>query len=1123
MPIARSATSSPAAPVGLRSAADARPAEGRGELAAIPTWAGLAGILLAGLIVRLLFIGANGFSADVGTFEAWSLTLADHPMREFYAKAGFADYPPGYFFILAAIGHAYRAFVHDDPGYGVLKAMVKLPAILCDLVIASLLFGFVRARVALPWAYATAAAFAFDPAAIFISAYWGQVDSVAAAFALGGLILMANAGLRPVPSSRAQIVAAWVLLAYSILIKPPALVLAPLFLAFCFTTDLRSERVRRLGATALGIVAGFALAYVASLAFNPGLDPVGQFAWLYARYRYASGVYPYNSVNAFNLYVTGAQHFWQSDTVVLPNWHIAGHVVGLPQYLWGVLLLAAAVLLVTTRFAQRRDGTAIVEAAAILSLGYFVLSTRMHERYDFNADTLAIALLWFRRRYAVAAVLLSLTLFANLVYSLDYLAVMTNHTVGADPSDLLPWLSRPAAIANVATFFYLGYAYLGSDATAPVLATGGAARGVPLLAAFGRGTARVRAWFAPDQGLAAMTRLDWALAAGFGASSFLLDYVSYWLPSEKIFDEIYYARAGEEYLRHVEIFEFTHPPLTKLVITGSMMLFGGLHGLGDTAYGWRFGNLVVGSLMVVVMYAFAKRLLGSTLFAAVAAGLLVFDGFHFVQSRIATPEITVAFFTLTTLYAFYRYWIAAQIRVAPLVDRRTFATEAIAIAVALAIDAAVDAVALPGQSIAAHVVLFLYLGCGAYAAVRLFLPRVGRAREMTSYADGTRALGGALLLPDGGYVPFEKERERVSAGLATTVASGGLVLDDGPAKLTYGADGSLAYETPAGTARYTPDGTLVAGGARIDGRRDANLWFAVLAVSAGCLAASKWNGLFDFFVVWLVALAVVSQRWWSPALRVFGGAARPLPAGWGNPFGFSFDVLVTGMLFVAGSIYLIAYVPFFGLGHNLTDVVSLQQQMFIYHDQTVAHATHPYSSRWWQWPILEIPISYYYHDFRTGAAALSGSACCVAEVIAIPNPLSWWLGVVSVPFMGWLAWRERNKGYALLFVAYFVQWLPWILSPRISFEYHFLPNLAIILMADAVLLQRIWRYRPNLAAATRWTWNRIGVGVFLAATLAAFIFWYPVVAGSHITYDAWSARMLTWLEHSNWINPHPGK
>jgi dolichyl-phosphate-mannose-protein mannosyltransferase len=279
------------------------------------------------------------------------------------------------------------------------------------------------------------------------------------------------------------------------------------------------------------------------------------------------------------------------------------------------------------------------------------------------------------------------------------------------------------------------------------------------------------------------------------------------------------------------------------------------------------------------------------------------------------------------------------------------------------------------------------------------------------------------------------------------------------------------------------------------------VWMALLAVSSGALAASKWNGLFDFFVVWFCVAAVVAQRY----LR--------RPAVYGNPFGMPLDVIVGGMLVVAGAIYTLCYIPFFTLGHNFLDMVALQKEMFDYHDHLVA--THPYASSWWQWPILERPISYYYHDFRTGTALQNVDACCVAEIIALPNPAIWWLGLISVPFMGWLGWRERNKGYMLLVTAYFFQWLPWIISPRVAFEYHFFPNLAIICIADAVLLQRIWRIAQR--RADWFTLPRIAVLGYGALVLGAFVFWYPIVAGQHIPWEAWDARMWHFLMGSSWV------
>ncbi|GAC1302493.1 MAG: hypothetical protein NVSMB21_00460 [Vulcanimicrobiaceae bacterium] len=1069
------------------------------------TWFALAGLLAIGLLVRLLFINADGFKNDVSTFESWSLTLAEHPLREFFAKAGFADYPPGYFFVLWLVGHAYKLLVHADPTYGALKIAVKLPGIVMDLVDAALIFALVRRFAPVAWAFAAAALFVFDPATIFISAYWGQVDSVAAALTLGSLLLLLDADRRSGRLQMLAIVAAWLLLAYSILIKPPAVVVAPLYLAYVFTTDDAALRMRRALATALGIVASFALAYVAALAFHPGWNPVAQYAWLVSRYAFASGVYPYNSVNAFNLYAMApTSRFWQPDGALIPNLVLGGHRYGLPQYAWGIAIFVSATLLVVSRFVQRRDPIAIVEAAMILSLGYFVLSTRMHERYIFNAVLLAVPLIFYRKRYLYAAIVLSLTLFANLAYSLDYLGVMSQKTVDVDASDLLPWLSRPAALLNVASFFYLGYAYLGGGND--VLERFDLARA---FARFGR---RTRRWFAPLEGIAAMSARDWAIGSGLGLASFVLTFVDYTWPSEKIFDEIYYARAGEEYLTHKEIFEFTHPPLTKLWITLSMMLFGGMHGGGDTSAGWRFLNLVVGALMVLVLYAFAKRLTGSTLFATIGAGLLLFDGFHYVQARIATPEITVAFFSLLTLYAFYRYWIASQVRVAASFSRRTIPAQALALGGGIVVAVAFAAAIARGQSAQAHVVAFLYAMLGIYVAVRLVVPRSMRVPLETSYADGSRVRDGALETLDGGRVPVGNGA--LVAGAATVATKSGLTYADDGLRIAYERGGAMTYATDAGVARFSADGAMRVAEATVDGARDGARWLWLLTLSGGALAASKWNGLFDFFVIWTLALVVVAQRYLAQIGRAIGRAGSVArPASLGNPFGFSYDVLVAAMLFVAATVYALAYVPYFALGHTLGDLVGLQDQMFGYHYDL--RATHPYGSRWWQWPFILRPISYYYHDFRMGSAHDDPLACCVAEIIAIPNPAVWWLGLVSIPAIAWLGLRERNKGYLLLVVAYLFQWLPWASSPRVAFEYHFFPNLAIICLADAVLLQRIWARAAGVPQP--FAWPRVVVGGYLALVVGLFVFFFPVLAGLHVPWNVWDARMWHWLMKNQWV------
>ncbi len=1048
----------------------------------------LAAILGAGLILRLLFLGSTGFHNDVAAFEAWALALRDNSPSQFFTKVTFTEYPPGYFVILWFVAKLYAVMpgaatdnLHD---WSILRALVKLPAIVMDLVNAGIVYAIARRYASQGVALLAAAALALNPVAIYVSAYWGQVDSVSWGFALVAVWCVLRAGDEP-QKMMPRLIWAWLAVAFSILIKPPAVILVPLFLAYPFATADAVVRARRLVATAAGTGAGLALALVVGLLFHPGADVV---RWLFSRYTFGSGIYPYNSANAFNLYAL-RQPFWQPDNAPLAVFGIpAGTLAG-----WGVALVLAATALIVGRYLQRRDERAFLEGAMLCALAFFVLATRMHERYVYGAFLLAMPLVAFGRTGGWAAAVLTVTTYLNLAYSLAYQTVMEAKIAGVDATDLWPAVSHPAALANVVLFFWLGYRYLGaaepaSDAAVPTKAP--TSRG-----AFAALAAKARTWFDPREGLAGMTRRDWLFAGLFTLGSFVLCVLWLQFPAEKIFDEIYYARAGEEYLHRVDVnglwsFEFTHPPLTKLIITLSMLLFGGLHGLGDTAIGWRFGNVVVGALTVGLLYVFAKRLTASTLFASLAALMLALDGFHYVQSRIATPEITVAFFSLLTLYAFYRLWTAAQIaRRVPLRSRA--AVRALAVTMALGVVAAVAAwFVAPGlgptkngtdwagvaQAVLAVWVLVLFWLVGRV----LVVPRFARGSE-TSYADGTRVLAGGAAL----RLVTPQDEELAPARRMKPLQS------DGELERTVDAAGTLTYATPVATATYRADATGTVDGTPLRAR-DARTWWIALPLSAALVADSKWNGLFDIAVVWAIAAAVNAQRW----LR--------RPALFGNPFGAPLDVVAAAMLVVGGIVYVASYIPYFTLGHGFVDVVGMQHQMYGYH--AGLHATHPYASQWWQWPLLDKPILYYAH--YTHVITAHGE-CCTSTIRALPNPLVWWSGLVSVPIVAWLAWQERNRGYALLVAAYLFQWLPWIRSPRIAFEYHFYPNLAIIVLANAVVLQRVWNWGRERGDVR----GRYAVAVYAALVVAAFVYFFPLVSGWPITTDAFYARI--WNQH--WI------
>ncbi|HEY5348453.1 MAG TPA: hypothetical protein VIJ64_01940, partial [Candidatus Lustribacter sp.] len=322
----------------------------------------LAAILVAGLVIRLLLLPSLGFHNDVSAFEAWTLTLKDNPPWQFYAKTTFADYPPGYFIVLWALGGIYAALGHlhvigtNDSSYFALRLLVKLPALAMDLVDAVLIYAIVRRYAREAVALGAAALFVLNPATIYVSAYWGQVDSVSWGFVLLALWLALRSSDEP-RKLTARLVWAWLAIAFSILIKPQGTTVALVLVAFAFAPREGDLRLRRLRATALGLGAALLLAIAVAALFHPSANPVELIAWLFDRYRIGSGVYAYNTVNAFNLYAI-KQNFWTTDLAPL---RLFGIGLG-AMWLWGLVLVLAGTALIVARYLQERTDRAFLEA-----------------------------------------------------------------------------------------------------------------------------------------------------------------------------------------------------------------------------------------------------------------------------------------------------------------------------------------------------------------------------------------------------------------------------------------------------------------------------------------------------------------------------------------------------------------------------------------------------------------------------------------------------------------------------------------------------------------------------------------------------------------------------------------
>jgi Gpi18-like mannosyltransferase len=241
------------------------------------------------------------------------------------------------------------------------------------------------------------------------------------------------------------------MIAAAILIKPPVLVLVPLFVLYPFTLDV-AQRRRRLIETAFGIAGSLALTELLAYVFFAHPTPLTAMRHLVSQIYYGSGYYPFTTLNAFNLWALFGP-FFVPDTA---------RVFLLSTHLWGTLLFCGMAALIYWGFLRSRDRDALFAASTLILLAFFLCLTEMHERYLIYCVMFMPALA-FRKPYRSAALVLSLTLLLNLEYGLTFMYLDDAKATMIDRFAFAPWLVHLCSLANIGVFGWLLARYLGFD------------------------------------------------------------------------------------------------------------------------------------------------------------------------------------------------------------------------------------------------------------------------------------------------------------------------------------------------------------------------------------------------------------------------------------------------------------------------------------------------------------------------------------------------------------------------------------------------------------------------------------------------------------------------------------
>jgi dolichyl-phosphate-mannose--protein O-mannosyl transferase len=297
-------------------------------------------------------------------------------------------------------------------------------------------------------------------------------------------------------------------------------------------------------------------------------------------------------------------------------------------------------------------------------------------------------------------------------------------------------------------------------------------------------------------------------------------------------------------------------------------------------------------------------------------------------------------------------------------------------------------------------------------------------------------------------------------------------------------------------------------------------WLIFSGLSAGLALGSKWSGLFVvltlwFFEVWRTVAAYYSDRElkWKEVLRQLA-------------------TFVLVLVILTFFVYLLSYTDMFLQGKSLvcqsntpiqgecycsqesstwvkvlSIIVPSQKATFeswearggckrlISHFSELNHqivwyqknlkATHPYQSRPLQWFLDARPV-WFHVEYGEGT---------ITNIYAQGNPVLFWLGDIavlgSVVWLGYTLFKTKKifsgETFTIFFLlfAYFAVWLPWIISPRIMFFYHYTP--AVPLMS---ILLAFWVGRAQ-ANKQLGSWRAIAPWLIALISFATFVLFYP--------------------------------
>ena len=1054
---------------------------------------GLAGAFIVRLAVAMR---VRGYSVDVTDFSLWSERMFTQGPTRFYNPDAWCDYPPGYMLLLWPVA-ALRRLLRLSTDSAAYLALLKLVPMTCDILSAIMVWHVARKRFSERAAASLAMFIAFNPAAIANSAAWGQIDSVLT-------LLIALCALS---AAESRYIAALLWFGAALLVKPQALLFAPLGLAalVCGVARSGEARPRRLRDALIGVAACLGLLYVTAFVcclgqaegFGDALTrPV---RWLINLYAGTMQGYAYISVNTLNL------HYLFNF-----NWERMSSHPDYAALTWTLFALSYVFAIVMLAVGSKKPRRIFLTGATLI-LTICTFGPMIHERYVFPALlllTLAFACEKDRRLF-ICAVVLSCTLFLNQTLVLQ--GGLTSANYGHLQEKEL-WLNVIVSVINVlnallACWTTFDICVRGHVFAMRVLPPEELDAGVVSLnepANYKLGLGRVDALL-----MAAVTLVYSAVAfTNLGSTKAPQTGWTSSAPGEAVVFDL-----GE-----TQTFHLTYYGGICTNHFGVELSYDGVN-WSDKVWA-KYDDGEIFRWLWFQSYDNSPKPQSLMMRDSVPPE----DGSAYIvyaNSGDSYPMQTARYVRVTAesagLVLYEVAFLDADGSALPIrgVDQSGQAAEG-ATSAALLVDEQDTVPPYPS-----------YYNSSYFDEIYHARTAFEQLHDMNAFEWSHPPLGKALMevgIVLFGMTPFGWRFMGTLIGVMMLplmyLMAKQLTKDT---KLSFIAMALMALDSMhfTQTRIATIDSYAVFWimlmylfmfrYCQMSWNRESLgrtlIPLGLCGVTMGVAWATKWIGIYAS-----AGLAVLF--FWTLYRRIREGIAEH------NGAGTARNVMLTGLfclvffIVVPVLIYYLSYYFFLGgdskapvacLADMFTEnvfrrIVEMQKSIFDYH-AGLGGDTHYFRSPWYQWPIIWWPMWYYDGTSFMEPGVISSISC-------MGNPAVWWFGLAGLLFvvarMCWL--RRAPKRYLIVVIAFASQFLPWVIVPRSTFIYHYFASVPFIIIAAVLLLDWIRSKNESAYAVT--------TGVLLTAALVLFAMFYPLESGMPVS-RAYAAH-LRWFRWYNY-------